>query len=583
MLARILSFAAIAAMLLVTTAQAALWTFDSVEVIDESVGTTTYPDLVSTSLAFDSVGNPHVSYWRPDGSDLRYATKIAGAWSATTVDSGYWGEAGWSSNLALDANDYPWIVYGHQGFYIMFLRFNGTSWSARTPVDPGIMGDGEASLALGSDDLMHLSYYTLNTSPGGTAWGLQYGLFSGTYFTPSERVNDSLYYTGYNSALALDSEGYPHIAYWHNYSSGPHDLRYSKKDATGWHHEQLDTPGVGQYVDMVLDSLNHPHVAYWDQTNNAIKYMEHDGSSWSTPEVLAENAGANVSLVLDANDEPLVVFRHDGGLALARRVAGVWQVDMLATEENTVLGESADIAIDGDGWLGVTFYDETNGRILYGRIDRCADVVCPEAIDDCHDVGTCDRWTGLCSNPEVPDGTACDDGNSCTTDTCVAGECQGLDTTPPVVTCAVTKSSLWSPDHTLKAVGLTSTASDQCDGSRAVTVTVFGDENDETPTGDGTLFSPDAKNIAPGTLRLRNERVSNANGRVYLVVPHATDTTGNTGVACCSVVVPKSSKAVDIASANAQASAARSYCIANDGARPPSYFNIGDGPTIGSK
>ena len=34
---------------------------------------------------------------------------------------------------------------------------------------------------------------------------------------------------------------------------------------------------------------------------------------------------------------------------------------------------------------------------------------------------------------------------------------------------------------------------------------VFGDEDDELPTGDGK-FSPDAKNIAPGTLRLRSER-----------------------------------------------------------------------------
>jgi hypothetical protein len=38
-------------------------------------------------------------------------------------------------------------------------------------------------------------------------------------------------------------------------------------------------------------------------------------------------------------------------------------------------------------------------------------------------------------------------------------------------------------------------------------VQVFGNENDQTPTdSQGTVFSPDANNIAPGTLRLRAER-----------------------------------------------------------------------------
>jgi hypothetical protein len=41
-------------------------------------------------------------------------------------------------------------------------------------------------------------------------------------------------------------------------------------------------------------------------------------------------------------------------------------------------------------------------------------------------VGVCDTGTGVCSNPNKPDGTACVDGNACTqTDTCQAGVCVG--------------------------------------------------------------------------------------------------------------------------------------------------------------
>jgi len=52
-------------------------------------------------------------------------------------------------------------------------------------------------------------------------------------------------------------------------------------------------------------------------------------------------------------------------------------------------------------------------------------VVCT-ALDQCHDVGTCDPLTGTCSNPNKTDGTACNDGNKCTSgDTCQGGVCQG--------------------------------------------------------------------------------------------------------------------------------------------------------------
>jgi len=52
-------------------------------------------------------------------------------------------------------------------------------------------------------------------------------------------------------------------------------------------------------------------------------------------------------------------------------------------------------------------------------------VVCT-ALDQCHVVGTCNPATGVCSNPTVPDGSACNDGDACTqTDACQGGTCTG--------------------------------------------------------------------------------------------------------------------------------------------------------------
>jgi len=152
------------------------------------------------------------------------------------------------------------------------------------------------------------------------------------------------------------------------------------------------------------------------------------------------------------------------------------------------------------------------------------------------------------------------------------------DTEAPVVTCNVTTTTLWPPDHLLINVGLSVSAADNCPGV-TTSVAVFGDENDEEATGDGN-HSPDAKDIAAGTLRLRAERKGNGDGRVYLIIVTATDASGNVSRCCRTVTVAQSQSKASVASVAAQAAAARLFCEQN-GTAPPGYFVIGDGPIIG--
>lgn len=152
----------------------------------------------------------------------------------------------------------------------------------------------------------------------------------------------------------------------------------------------------------------------------------------------------------------------------------------------------------------------------------------------------------------------------------------------PVVTMSLGVDLLPQNDHELVNVGLTAAAIDgpYCPAPPVV-VQVWGNEDDETPTG--SIFSPDAKDIAVATLRLRQERVSSGDGRVYLVVAKATDEAGGTGFATATVVVPKSSSEGDLALVKALAAAAKAFADANGGAPPPGYFVIGNGPVIGNK
>ena len=114
-------------------------------------------------------------------------------------------------------------------------------------------------------------------------------------------------------------------------------------------------------------------------------------------------------------------------------------------------------------------------------------VICT-ASDQCHVAGTCNPATGVCSNPNAPNGTACSDSNACTqTDTCQTGTCTGAN---PIVCMATDQchvagvcnpangicSNPNAPDGTVCTDGNACTQTDTCQagmcaGSNPVTCT----------------------------------------------------------------------------------------------------------------
>ena len=76
---------------------------------------------------------------------------------------------------------------------------------------------------------------------------------------------------------------------------------------------------------------------------------------------------------------------------------------------------------------------------------------------------------------------------------------------------------------------------------RVGTATGQSDEDDAS-SGSGNA-SPDAADIGTGTLRLRAERGGTGDGRVYLIVAKTDDGSGNTAHDCCTVTVPRGTRA----------------------------------------
>lgn len=154
------------------------------------------------------------------------------------------------------------------------------------------------------------------------------------------------------------------------------------------------------------------------------------------------------------------------------------------------------------------------------------------------------------------------------------------DTQAPAVNCSVETALLWPPNSNLVNVGFEVTATDNDGQPPTLQIDVFSDEDDEAQPGG---MSPDAKDVAPETLRLRAERRGDADGRVYVIRIRATDSSDNTSVSYCTVVVPHSQSKASVSAVNAQAAAAVAAFVANSNNPPPGFFAVGDGPVIGPK
>ena len=176
-------------------------------------------------------------------------------------------------SLALDptgGNYHPRIAYydGVPNRNLMLASWNGTSWLVETVDSTGDVGQ-YASLAVDTSGYPRVAYYDA------TNGNLKYAAWDGT--TWLVETVDPTGDVGQYASLALDSLGRPHIAY-HDADAG--DLKYAGWNGTSWDIETADPSLniVGQYASLALDSLDRPRIAYYDATRTSLKYVERNGA-----------------------------------------------------------------------------------------------------------------------------------------------------------------------------------------------------------------------------------------------------------------------------------------------------------------
>jgi len=280
-----------------------------------------------SSVAMDSDGRPHVSYYNHEDDDLKYARWTGTSWAVETVDAA--GDVGRYTSLALDAAGRPFIsYYDNTHSALKLAQWTGAAWAIQTVA--ANTGDESTSLALSTAGRPRITFFhdvtkSLNQAEWtGAAWALQ--------------TVDAGPFVGQHNSLALDSAGNPNIGYFDLLNA---DLKVARWTGAAWNIQVVDWLGfTGDFAALVLDGSDRARIAYLDITNRDLKVARWTGATWA-----------------------LEVVDYVGDV-----------------------GDFCDLAVDTGGGLHISYYDTSNENLKYAHGTGAAWTL--ETIDSAGDVGS---------------------------------------------------------------------------------------------------------------------------------------------------------------------------------------------------
>lgn len=314
-----------------------------------------------SSLETGPGGTLHLAFLDGTDGDLRYAVRsAAGDWTFETVDPE--GNTGWFASLELDQAGVPHIAYCE--FYDYKLKYavrQGPNDWAIEVVDANPGRGWYSSLALDSNDNPHITYSGNHYNE----WDLLYAWkdpISGWQFETIDSAGE----VGLYCALALTSSDLCRVSYFDMTIETNRRLKFAWQQPGGtWQIEIVDDSGdAGIDTAITLDDQDYPHVAYWDRGNDASKYAWHDGTDWHVEIVeLTPDGGYEAGIVWASG--PHISYEGTRGVRYAEKVGGYWRIYQVDRTGNKC-GDTA-LALEGAGHPRITYLNLGNGSLYYAE------------------------------------------------------------------------------------------------------------------------------------------------------------------------------------------------------------------------
>jgi hypothetical protein len=322
-----------------------------------------------TSIAVDGSGKAHISYYNATKGDLKYATGKENNWSVSSAQKT--GIIGWYTSIALNpANGIPAILYYNATTgWLQYTAKTGSRGGWSIPQNVGVNSSASrdvgrrSSLALNGVGVPFISY--LDQSSGLLKYARAYGTsFSKTY-------PYTVYHSGLFSSIKVVNNYFPRMAF---YDSDNGDLRYGAYNGISWVFKWVDRHNdVGQYASLQIGSNGIPQISYYDATSKNLKYARWNNITdmqWITDTVdYVGDVGTYTSLALNSANMPYISYYNESShqLKLAYYTSA-WVITTV--DEGDVpfyedVGRYTSIALDSLGYPHISYYDFTDGDLMY--------------------------------------------------------------------------------------------------------------------------------------------------------------------------------------------------------------------------
>jgi hypothetical protein len=246
-----------------------------------------------TSIAIDSEGHLHISYYTSSPDDLRYATNKSGFWVTETLDeTGYVGKY---TSIAIDSDDKVHISYYDESYTNLKYATNiYGGWDIYTIDNIGEVGE-YSSIALDQFDNVYISYYEASNGNLKLAYKPPIGDWQITTIDEDGDV-------GQFCSIKIDSVDKAHISY---YDATNGYLKYATNSPGFWKKDAIDfSANVGQYTSISIDPSDSIHISYYDATNGDLKHAK-QSKGWQNAYNTLFNDSSDLELLRKYRDEIL--------------------------------------------------------------------------------------------------------------------------------------------------------------------------------------------------------------------------------------------------------------------------------------
>jgi hypothetical protein len=362
---------------------------DMISQVEASIGVGKH-----TSIALDTYGSVHISYYDEANRDLKYAfwERFYGplSWTIETVDAySDQGVVGTYTSIAVDQSNRPHIAYMSEKYDDLKYarRSSSGSWQI-FDVDKDQNVGSYASLALqeiGNSVYPHISYLDF------TSYNLKYA-YVGSDSQWKKQAVDSQGVVGLYISIARGSDGRVWISY---YDQTNGDLKYASISGSTTTVKTIYKDGnIGFYTSIALNkSNNKPGIVFGDFTNNSLNYTYLNADNqWIASVVnfvssVESKVGLNTSLSINGFGEPVISYRdaNAGALKFARYFPPIWKVEFV--NPNISDGQHSSTAWIDDYRPAIAFYEQVQGDLVYAKWNLVSHSWVFEKIDTTGDVG----------------------------------------------------------------------------------------------------------------------------------------------------------------------------------------------------